>query len=432
MSKAEAVLREGLERHSDVPELYSNLAHVLNELQKMGPAKKIAMEAVAKFPDNANLQLNMGAVHKFEGRLAEARECFEKSASLDPSKDEAWRNLAGLKNFTDPNDPQIEAMRKRASVAALDSKAFPSIHFALGKALEDLELYDDAFAQYKKGNQKRRKQIQYQQKGFEEMVDQIIERMGEDYFAAPAPKSTTQERPILVVGMPRSGSTLIEQILASHPAVAGTGENPDLGNALSTLGKATKDRIQACAEAEPDAIARVGRTYLDRLRHRAPDADRITDKFLLNFLHLGFLSKAVPGARFIHSRREAMDNAVACYKVLFTSNLPFAYDLEDLGHFHVQLTRLMEHWNRFLGDKILTVDYEEMVRDQEGQSRRLLEFLDLPWDPACLNFFETQRTVHSASSTQVRQPIYQSSVEKWKSFEQHLDPLKRALADAKA
>jgi hypothetical protein len=229
--------------------------------------------------------------------------------------------------------------------------------------------------------------------------------------------------------MPRSGSTLIEQILASHPDVFGAGETAVLGKALGPIGNNTIARVESVPKQSEQGLEKLGKLYVDRLQDLAPDAKRIADKFLLNFMHLGFLFRAVPNARIVHSTRDAMDNAFACYKVRFTSPLPFAYDLEELGHFHNQMQRLMAHWRQFMPDSILTMPYEGLVADQEAESRRLLEFCGLEWNDAVLDFHKTDRQVHSASSTQVRQPMYKGAVGRWKNYASHLDPLRKALGE---
>jgi len=426
-AKAEAVLRECMLHFPNVAEPYANLILALERQGKHREALAIGAKCAAEHPQSADALNNYGALLKFDGQLDLARQQFEQAVHAAPALGEAWRNLTSVKTYSDPNDPDLPVLASQAQASHNLTQNDPSMQFALAKALEDLGQYDESFRWYARGNRRMRGRVKYERRQFEDLVQSLIELQGDAYFAGPGPKNPSQAQPILIVGMPRSGSSLIEQILASHPEVVGTGELPELGHTLGALAPNTPGRIRAVATSSPEELARLGRVYWDRLQKQAPGATRIADKFLMNFLHLGFLAKALPGARVIHSRREAMDNCLACYKVLFTSNIPFTYDFEDLAHFHVHLQRLMAHWAKHLPNRLLEVDYEEVVRDLEGQTRRILDFAGLPWHDDCLRFFETKRRVLSASSAQVRKPLYSDSVAKWKRFESHLAPLEAAL-----
>ncbi|MEZ6003720.1 MAG: sulfotransferase [Planctomycetota bacterium] len=428
--KAELILRDGLDRNPDTVELYANMLLALENQGKHSQALALARQAVERFPENAVAHDNLGALLKFAGHLDEARGHFRRAVQLAPAHSEFWRNLTSVTRYERGDDPDIVEMRNHAERMNLMPNVNPSMFFALGKALEDAGEYDEAFRWYGKGNRARRHRIQYDPRNLESMTNLLIEVLGQEFFDRKVDVPTSQERPIFVVGMPRSGSTLVEQILASHPEVNGVGEIPDLGATLGSLSETTAGRIRAVAEASGAELARLGRVYMDRLRKHGGDAPRIVDKFLANFLHLGFIHKALPGARIVYTTRDAMDNCLACYKVLFTSNLPYAYNLEEIAHYLHCVQRVMDHWRKFMPEQILTVAYEDMVADPEAQSRRLLEFLGLPWDERVLRFHETERRVDSASSTQVRRPIYKDSVAKWKKFEGHLQPLQEFMKRA--
>lgn len=427
--KAEKIIRAGIKDHPHDSRLHANLVNALEQQNRHQDSMDAALLAVKlndRFPDNHN---NVGSLLKFRGKLEEARGYFEKAVELDPTHGEAWRNLASTKKFESLDDPHIVAMTEQINNADLGSRLNPSIYFALGKALEDVGEYDLAFERYKKGNRKIRAGIRYDKAAMEQVVDAAIEAQGEEFFAQGPVANATEAAPILIVGMPRSGSSLIEQILASHADVHGAGETPILGQTMSVIGGSTLGRVQSVPKQSEEALARLGELYVENLQDLAPDAKRIADKFLLNLTHLGFLFRAVPNARIIHSTREAMDNVLACYKVRFTSTLNFAYDLEELGHFHNQVQRMMAHWRKFMPDSILTMPYEGMVENQEAESKRMLEFCGLEWDDAVMNFHETDRQVRSASSTQVRKPMYKSAMGRWKNYAKHLDPLRKALGD---
>ncbi|MCP5024300.1 MAG: tetratricopeptide repeat protein [bacterium] len=426
-AKAEKIIRAGIKDHPDDSRLHANLINALEQQnlhQRAMNTARLAVKLNDQFPDNHN---NLGALLKFNGELDEARLCFEKAVELNPAHGEAWRNLVATKKFNEADDTQIAAMTKAIKETPFGSKLNPSIYFALGKALEDVGEYDMAFASYAKGNARVRGQIHYRKESIEETINLAIELQGQEFFAAGPVPNPTKAAPILIVGMPRSGSSLIEQILASHPDVYGAGEVPVLGTVLGKIGDNTPERVRAIAHQSPGELQHLGALYTGRLQEMSPDSTRIADKFLLNFMHLGFLFRAVPNARIVHSTRNAMDNAFACFKVRFTSTLNFAYNLEELGHFHGQMQRLMEHWRQFMPDSILTMPYEGIVADQETETRRLLEFCGLEWKDACLEFHKTDRPVRSASSTQVRKPIYGGAVGRWKNYESHLEPLCKAL-----
>ncbi len=217
--KAENMLREGIREHPEVPELYANMVLALERLHKPEKALATAKESAERFPESGDALNNLGALYKFDGQLDLARSAFESSVKNNPGLDDAWRNLTSVKTFKDPQDAHLEAMRARAKRLAGDPSSSASIFFAVAKALEDLGEWDESFANYAKGNRRMRQKANYRREDFEAMVDMTIQLMNEDFFAKPGPKSTTREEPILIVGMPRSGSSLIEQILASHPYV---------------------------------------------------------------------------------------------------------------------------------------------------------------------------------------------------------------------
>ncbi len=236
--------------------------------------------------------------------------------------------------------------------------------------------------------------------------------------------ATRATRAIFIVGLPRSGSTLIEQILGSHPDVEGTHELPDLGRVARSTGVERTDRKKypaVVAELERKDLYELGSDYLQRTeRHRELGRPRFTDKMPNNFAHVGFLQLILPNAKIIDARRHPLDSCLGSYKQLFARGQPFTYDLFELGEFYLEYDRLMRHWHEVLPGKVLRLQYEDLVQDLEGQVRRLLDYCDLPWDDACLRFFESDRAVKTASSEQVRTPIYSSSLHRWRNYEQQL------------
>lgn len=230
--------------------------------------------------------------------------------------------------------------------------------------------------------------------------------------------------------MPRSGTTLVEHILASHSRVYGGGELSDLrrlAGGLNKLSPTGHDFPDGVADLGPKDLHRLGRTYWEAVRRRAPDAPHVTDKAPGNFRYLGLIHLMLPRARIIHCVRNPVDTCLSCYKLLFVSGQNFSYDLVELGRYHRLYTRLMDHWRAVMPGRILDVRYEDLVAAQERETRRLLEFCGLPWEDACLSFHTTRRLVKTASATQVRQPIYKSAVGSWKRYARHLGPLLESL-----
>jgi len=260
-----------------------------------------------------------------------------------------------------------------------------------------------------------------------DLHDRFIETFSKEFLSERLGSGCQSDAPIFIVGLPRSGSTLIEQILASHPDVEGTHELPDLGRVARSVGLGRDDR-KAYPQVVPlldDAeLAGLGEEYLRRTeRHRQSDKPRFTDKLPNNFVHVGLLSLILPNARIINAKRHPLDSCLGSFKQLFARGQPFTYDQFELAEFYLEYQRVMEHWHEVLPGKVLDVQYENVVDDLETEVRRILEYCELPWNDACLRFYENERAVKTASSEQVRQPIYATSKHLWRQYERHLGPL---------
>jgi hypothetical protein len=301
----------------------------------------------------------------------------------------------------------------------------------MGKALSDLKRYDDAFAELNEANALKRKQFVYDEAQRLGMLEKISTVFSKDLIASRSESGDRSWSPIFIVGMPRSGTTLMEQVLASHSKVFGAGE-------LETFKEMVIDAVnnQAIFPAYPEligelpreAIHKIGQTYTSRVRALAPDALHIVDKMPLNFAFVGLIHMALPNARIIHTRRNPLDTCVSCYSLLFTGSQPFAYDLAELGRYYRGYERVMEHWHRVLPQgTMIDVRYEDLVNDLEGVSRETLRHCGLDWEDACLNFHDTERTVRTASLMQVRKPIYRSAMGGWRRYAKHLKPLADAM-----
>ena len=408
---------------------WNNLGSALGQQGAEHEALQAYLRAIELNPRHAEAQCNAGAVYVEQGQLALARACFEAAIAVRPEFIEAHYNLSSLKTYT-PADSQLammEALYIRRE--QLSPHLRIRLGFALGKALEDIGQHDRAFAAYEEGNRLQHAQMPVDEQAADALLDRLLAVFDADFFearrawrGAQAPGRT----PIFIVGMPRSGTTLLEQILSSHPGVHGAGELKDLNESIDQAtgagpGRSFVDGVAALAEAD---MRRLGLAYLDRLWARSPGSCCITDKMPGNFFYLGLIHLALPGARIIHAMRDPMDSCFSCYGRLFNDTMAFTYDQRSLGRYHARYQRLMAHWHRVLPPgMILDLPYEAMVADTEAQTRRVLAHLGLPWDPACLDFHLNGRVVKTASVAQVRKPIYQTSVARWRPFARHLQPL---------
>jgi tetratricopeptide (TPR) repeat protein len=396
-----------------------------------------AREAVAEF--EKAVALGGGAVAAFiglgealvaVGRLDEARRSFEAGLALAPGNAVLHRLLLDVKRMT-PGDPQLAALEALARDPTLPEADRIEAHFALGKACADLDENDRSFSALRRANMLMRERLRYDEAATLRRFQRIAEVFTPALMRRLRGAGDQSSVPVLVVGMPRSGTSLIEQILASHPKVFGAGERKDLNAALGHLAVA-KGALVPYPELVPGLnggeLRQLGGRYVEALSAAAPEARRIVDKMPGNFGYVGLVNLALPNARIIHARRDPVDTCFSCFATLFAENQPFCYDLAELGRYWVAYAALMAHWRRVLPEAVLLeVDYEVVVEDLEGQARRILAHCGLEWDPACVDFHRTQRTVRTASAAQVRRPIYRSSVGRWRRHAAQLSPLLEAL-----
>jgi len=369
--------------------------------------------------------LGLGNVLKTIGRQAEAIEAYRRATALRPELSESWWSLSNLKTFRF-EEAEIEAMERMLERPGLPAEASVQFSFALAKAREDRAEYAQAFPLYERGNRTRRALENYDPVQTEIINDRIVEVFDTEFLARHAGHGDPDPAPIFVIGLPRSGSTLVEQILASHSQVDATHELPEVGRLIQRINRNRADQVgypEALRDFTGEDWAALGQSYIDETRKYRRDAPRFVDKNPNNFASVGMLSLALPNARFINTRRHPVDTCLSCYKQLFAKGQPFTYDLVELGEYYLQYERLMAHWHAVLPGRVLDVQYESMVADQDAETRRLLDFCGLEWEDACLRFHETERAIRTASSEQVRQPIYTSSVGLWRHYERELAPL---------
>ncbi len=351
-----------------------------------------------------------GVVLTQTGRLTEACDAFDQALAREPTLADAWYNKSSAKRHA-PGDPDIDAM-ERLLTGGCTARECLLLHFALGKAHMDSGDVKAAFLHWNTGNRMKRAIVNYDADAAARMMAPLA---AQPSLSLPTPAQLS-ELPVFVVGMPRSGSSLVEQILASHPQVHGAGELLQLRALFET--------------AVPGSEPALAEAVLRRLRQVSSNAARVIDKDLANFLHLGLIHRTFPRARIIHCRRDPLDTCFSAYTKLFAGNLGFTYDLKELGGYYRNYHALMAHWRRALPSGVfIDVDYEVLVAEPQPQMHRLLDFLGLPWDDACSRFFETERTVLTSSFAQVRRPIYRSSVGRASSLQSQLQPLIEALGD---
>jgi cytochrome c-type biogenesis protein CcmH/NrfG len=387
---------------------------------------------LAAYPDQPKTWMSLGHALKTVGRQADAVAAYRRSLAQAPNLGEAWWSLANLKTvaFSDEDRAAMEAQARRSDLT--DEDRF-HLHFALGKALEDAGDYAASFEHYAAGNALRRLGITYDADDTSSHVARSRALFTPAFFAERAGAGSQAPDPIFIVGLPRAGSTLIEQILSSHSQVEGTQELPDIIALARRLGGRSKS---AAESAYPDALAdlsrhdlkALGEEYLERARvHRKLGRPYFIDKMPNNFAHLGLIQLILPNARVIDARRHPLGGCFSGFKQHFARGQTFTYDLTDLGRYYADYVELMAHFDAVLPGRVHRVIYEQMVADPEAQVRRLLDHCGLPFEDACLKFYENDRAVRTASSEQVRRPIFTDAIDHWRNYEPWLEPLKASL-----
>ena len=412
----------------DYSEVHNNLGIVLKEFGRLEDAVKSFEKALAIKPDYSEAHNNLGVTLKELGQLDEAVKCYEKALTLQPDYAEAHHNLSTIKKYT-ARDPQITQMQSILSNGDLSQSDRIHLCFALAKVYEDLGKQDELFKFLHEGNRLRKQELNYSLN-----MDQITYSVVKKLFS-PSPsvveKSLSYEtstiRPVFIVGMPRSGTSLVEQIIASHHAVHGAGE-------LNTLGSLMDPIVQDHSNNDKNGLSEksflsIRQQYLDSLSRFNVPEKVITDKMPMNFRWIGFILTAFPEAKIVHLKRDAMAICWSNYKILFNSRgLGFPYNMDDLARFYGLYTELMAFWHQLYSDKIYDICYEDLTTNQVEETRKLLEYCELDWDENCLEFHTSKRAIKTASSVQVRQKMYQGSSEAWKEHEAYLQPLIKALS----
>jgi tetratricopeptide (TPR) repeat protein len=473
--EAQALLLRALGLRRAYPEALVGLAMARHELDAVLEAVALLNEAIGLAPAMASAQLNLGAILAELGRSEEAEAAYRCALEVDPALADALVGLGNLRMEQGALDEgerllaeahalapanvgaafQLILARRvkqddeilvavKAHAAKLDSLSVSeriTVHYALGKAYDDLGDYDRAFPYFLEGARLKRSRYEYDAQAdatrtlaIADVVNAgFVKRLNGDKKKAAGSKraGNSSSKPIFVLGMPRSGTTLTEQIIASHPGVYGAGELDDLLEIVQSppAGGSSGAFPLNLTQVTRETLTAWGNLYVERLTQRAPDAQRITDKMPANYLALGLIPLILPNARIIHVQRDPLDTCLSSFMRLYNRRQPASYSLTELGRHYASYARLMAHWRALWPGRFLEVRYEDIVADLPGQARRLIAFCGLPWDDACLSFFNTQRRVRTASVLQVRQPIYSDSVQRWRHYEKFLGPLVESLGE---
>ena len=410
--------------------LWSKLGEIHTQVGNLQDAYHCYDQARILLKDEPQTLYNCASAALAVGKLTEADAQYSKVIKLNPSDCDAYYNRTTVQKQTQNNN-HIQEIKTGIEKNKHNQQGLVPLYYALAKEYEDLGENASSFSALKSGADLRGSLLNYDVQDDVSTMAKIAECMAGPFFSDKGVQGKSPDNtPIFILGLPRSGTTLVERILVSHSEVESLGEAPDFAMTLTRLaGKVSskEELIERSISLDFDAL---GDDYTNSTRGRGIKAPYLIDKTPANFLYIGLIAKALPNAKIIHLRRNPMDSCYAMYKTLFRMGYPFSYTQEDLGAYYVAYHGLMEHWRRELPDRILDVDYEALVSDQEVQSRRMIGHCGLEWEEACLDFHKNKSASATASAAQVRQPIYKSSVEKWRHYESELAPLKAILEEA--
>ncbi|MFL6730406.1 MAG: tetratricopeptide repeat-containing sulfotransferase family protein [Sphingomicrobium sp.] len=418
---------------AEYPEARTLRASALGQLGEYQRAIDLYRGLVEEDPADIEAWTSLAFLLKTVGEPDQAVEACRSALKAAPANGEAWWMLADMKSYRF-SAADVAALEAAIADPATGNDDRQRLHMALGKALEDRKDYDASFEHYRAGNALRAAQLPYDPARTGDVVDRMEQLFTAGFLASRDGGGDPAPDPIFIVGLPRSGSTLVEQILASHPLIEGTGELSDIHLLAKSLEPGPRYRgpweayPDVLAELPSERLAELGRQYVDRTRvQRKTDRPLFIDKMPNNWLHVGFIRLILPNATIIDARRHPLACGFSNFKQLYARGHEFSYDLAHIGQHYGQYVRLMTHFDRVVPGGVLRVIHEDLVADPEQQIRRLLDHVGVPFDEACLRFHETRRSVRSASAEQVRRPIQSDATEQWRAYESHLGPLKAAL-----
>ena len=372
------------------------------------------------------VHLSLGHVYKTTGNQEACISSYNEAISFDNNFGEAYWSLANLKTYKFSGE-EISSMEKKIELTEVPEREKVHFLFSLGKALEDIGNYDESFEYYKRGNDLNRGRTTYDPKAIEALSERLKQFFTEERFHENKDFGDNSNSPIFVVGLPRSGSTLIEQILASHSKIEGTMELPNIMNIARKLGNSTKDRTaypEVIESLQGSDLTDLGKSFIEETQFLRTGKQYFIDKMPNNFSHIGLIKLILPNAKVIDARRNPMDTCFSCFKQLFARGQAFTYDLSEIARYYVNYVNLMDHWDKVLPGYVFKVQHEDLINNQEGVTRDLIEFCEVDFESSTLEFYKTKRAVKTASSEQVRQPINTKGVNQWKNYEAHLKDLK--------
>lgn len=400
------------------------LLHMLEHAEAAAAYEDLLREQ----PHDPALHASLGHCLRIMGRQEESIAAYRRAVALEPQAGEAYWNLANLKTYR-ITDAELDAMRGELAEAGLGEEGRTHLHFAMGKALEDRGDFEASFRHYVEGNGIRRRNVSWDADQFSDYVDRCLRLFTQEFFEERAAFGADAAETIFVVGLPRSGSTLVEQVLASHSEVEGTAELPQVKYLAATVAQRTRGAYpEGLADIGATEARELGREYLERTRaYRKLGKPLFIDKTPGNFEQLGLVLLMLPRARIVDVRRQPMACGLSIFKHLFARGQHFSYGLEDIGRYYRDYARLMAHFDTVLPGRVHRVSYEALVQDTEAETRRLLDYLELPFEASCLQFYRNPRAVSTPSSEQVRSPIFTEALDRWRRYETWLGPLARAL-----
>lgn len=432
IEQAISCYRKAVELNPEDFNAYYNMGIACQDLNKLDEAKDCFRTAIEIRTEGVEAYIALGNVIANQGNFKEAISWYTKALKLRPNYGEAFYSIARAMKVTKNESAQIFETANRLKETELTTDSNIYMNFALGKIYDDLGMYEEAFKHYQKGNEQERSKHIFHAEEHHVFISKIIQSFNIDFFSRSQDWSNTSKKPIFIFGMPRSGTSLVEQIISSHPKVFGAGEISFFLQFEKTLAfeKVPFTYPEYMEWFDWQTASVVANSYLKLIENLSGQDGRylhVTDKMPNNFLYLGLLYAIFPNARFIHCQRNPLDNCLSLFFQKFTGSHLYSYNLEELGRYYVEYRRLMAHWDEVLPNVVYHVRYEDLVSRQEDLSRQIIAFCGLDWDTKCLYFHKNDRPVFTSSNWQVRQSIYKSSVERWKNYEKFLNPLKKIL-----
>ena len=406
--------------------IWAEYGTVLTKLANYQEGKDAYLKALEFKPNSPRVHLSLGHVYKTMGKIDKSINSYKNTIIQNNLSGEAYWSLANLKTYSF-SENEIKDMEKALNGDISDIER-SQMHFALGKAYEVMKDFDKSFKNYYEGNRTKKNLIKYSSNDTTENTKKILEFFSQENIQNLSKSSTNDQDPIFVLGMPRSGSTLVDQIISSHSKVDGTQELPNIIKIASELNNIDQNTYPDVLKALDDKeLGDLGKNYMQETAWARDNAPFFIDKMPNNFIHIGLIKTILPNAKIIDTRRDPMDTCFSCYKQFFARGQLFTYSLEDLGNYYTDYIKAMNHWHNIYGKDIFTVHYDSVINKTEETIRELIDYCNLPFEKECLEFYKSSRPVKTPSAEQVRQPIYKSGLNYWKNYEKHLLPLKEII-----